>query len=1623
MSINPFHAARAIQDSYISYLSSTFSFMDRALQEEFTRLLNQPGRLIKGPILEATPEFARGKTISEMVDTGVLSKSLLKLSAISPEMILYKHQEEAITKLMVKRRNLVVATGTGSGKTEAFLLPIVSDLLQEYEQGSLGPGVRALLLYPMNALANDQVKRLRNLLKDCPQITFGRYIGETLERKNDALEHYRKVFSCDPLENELISREEMRNSPPHILLTNYAMLEYLLLRPKDTVFFDGSLARHWRYLVVDEAHTFSGARGIEMAMLIRRLKERIFASEDEHLQCVATSATLGNGRHDAPAVVAFASRLFGESFEWEEDNQDRQDVVYATRLPIISTEDAFEGWEYDSDLYLNWYQTILSQETTDVLNDLARISRQAGLPELVIQQAVTAAQKNGWPAFLYRLLKHDLRVINLQKKLQESPCLLEEVAKELFSDDPEQMEKVVALVDIAKIARPEPSLQSLIPARYHLFVRAVEGVYQQLEPKPRLFLERRNFVEEKGHRYPVFELAACRNCGATYLVGTLINNELPAKLQPPRMDDEYQVSYFYLLGKAVTEEELDEDDETVLTAQTYLDCKQNRLVICGKCGTIDLANTVLPPCDCGPEHYQYLLEVPGNEEGRVITCLACGKRSIAGMVWRFLTGTDATASVLATALYQQLDQEKPEYTSLREEISVSASTDDGWESAPEDAMNISVNKEPPRLLIFSDSRQDAAFFAPYLDRTYSQILRRVLILKTLETSRSDILTYGWRLSDLARALAEQARRSGFFIERETPQEQFNEVWRWVMFEFLGLDNHINLEGLGLMGFTLLKPEDWSPFPALTRPPWNLSSDEVWMLFQILINSLRRQGAILFPENVSPRDELFQPRNREIAVRSHSNTQVAKLGIIGWNPRHLNSRLDYLHRLSARLEGHPTPEDCRLALEKIWEKNFRLGQHTNDYFAEVTINRDITARQLRYEMWELQPTLVKPDIQWYRCDRCRSLTLYNLREVCPNYRCSGKLVPCEPYEVLRDNHYYRLYTELTSRRMIVREHTAQLTSEAAADLQVKFNNGQVNVLSCSTTFELGVDVGELEAVLLRNVPPSAANYVQRAGRAGRRVESTAFVLTYAQRRSHDLDHFRNPLNMVAGKIGVPHVQLQNPKIILRHVNAVALASFWRQYPDYFEQVQGFFFAPDISGPDLFLEYLKEHPSELLDSLQRIVPLDMQPILGIEDWSWIKHLFGDSGVLKRAEDEVVNDVTELENLRHKRFESNQGGVDHLSRLIKTIKERNLINFLSSRNVLPKYGFPVDVVELNIINHSEEARMIELERDLRIALSEYAPGSEVVAAGKLWTSRYIKLPPGKQWDTYDYAICKYCHNFYPQRAEFEDKLQKCPVCDRSFGNNQGTFIIPDFGFISSPDPPQRPREKKPERTYSMRVFFSPGNPSAEPKSIFLKYPHIRIKATAQSQGKLVVINKGSSGFRVCPYCGFASMGTEKVPSAHQTPWGQKCSGTLRKRYSLGHQFYSDILRINFQGYQNTDSGFWLSLLYGLLEGASSVLDIERQDLDGCIYRPSGGLYSPELVLFDDVPGGAGHVYRIAEPNVLEAILERTREKLEVCECGGKEGDASCQGCLRNYRNQFCHEDLKRGPVIQFLSQLRDC
>ncbi|MEW6573198.1 MAG: DEAD/DEAH box helicase [Bacillota bacterium] len=1525
---------------------------------------------------------------------------------------LYRHQEEAIRKLVVGRRNVVVATGTGSGKTEAFLIPILNHLFREEEAGLLGPGVRALLLYPMNALANDQLDRLRKLLKNYPRITFGRYTGETEERHTTALERYRRTFSEEPLTNELISREQMWETPPHIFLTNYAMLEYLLLRPDDSVFFDGVYARHWRFIVIDEAHTYAGAKGIEMAMLLRRLKDRVVAGEGGKLQCVATSATLG-GKEDACRIIDFANQLFGELFEWMEDDPRRRDVIEAVRLPVAREK---KGWGRPSvDLYKSWQEVIATSPEDELLQELAKQGKEKGVPEVVLAEAKMASGVKGWKIFLYEVLKGDDRLLALQQELEKGPQGLRHLVERILPEASNPLEALVALVDLANQARTGEECPPLLPARYHLFIRAIEGAYLALKPEKKLFLMRRESWQQDNQEYPVFEVATCRQCGATYIVGK--RDSSTGRLTQPGIERE-AIEYFLLLPEEQVRLDTPDEDEDVEFPQPPAPTDGlEQYLLCGSCGAIERADALGAPCQCNRENYYHLTRVPVTRDGKVFLCPACGKRSPQGMVWRFLVGTDAAASVLATALYQQIRPKERRPSEEKDEVS-----EDPWSSSTgreEQREAVRGSGNPRKLLIFSDSRQDAAFFAPYFNRTYNQILRRNLILKALQEHKDDVLTNRWRLQDLVSPL-QAIVSDADLLPGYSIQEQKNEVWKWVLHEFLALDRRISLEGLGLLGFTLVKPSGWRPPRPLMERPWNLRETEVWTLFQVLIDTLRVKGAILSPEQISPQDTFFQPRNREYYFRAHGASP--QKGIFSWNSQTLNGRLDYLIRLARSIDVGITEAECREVLRNIWDRSLALERPDScwqPYFSSASLRGEGVVYRLRHNVWELRPTLIDDNLTWYVCDRCRTLTLHNIRGTCPAYRCPGKLQPCKPEELFGQNHYRKLYLNVLPLRMVAEEHTAQLTSEAAAKLQNKFVAGEVNVLSCSTTFELGVDVGELEAVFMRNMPPSAANYIQRAGRAGRRTDATAFALTFAQRRSHDLDHYREPWRMVAGKVRAPYFKTENEKIVRRHIYATALSAFWRQeeHRELFGKVKDFFV--ERPGPDLFAAYLDSRPEELLQSLKRIVPPSLHGSLDLDGWRWVADLFDEKdGPLHRAKEEVASDIQQLEEAKARRFAEGRP-VDHLTRLINTIRNKHLIDFLSSRNVIPKYGFPVDVVELQVLHHGEEARRLQLERDLRIALSEYAPGSQVVAAGRLWTSRYLKRKPNKEWESYRYAICDSCQYYCSKREELvrenpqlAECFQRCPYCGERF-RRQGVFIIPAFGFIADTRGPESPGEERPERTYTTRIYFS--GEANDGDVIEIPFGNVKLVAVPASRGKLAVIN--NAGFRVCHQCGYTLLSGEQAPNSHPTAWGAQCSGTLQGHVSLGHEFETDILKLSFEGYENADLGFWYSLLYALLEGASKALDIEREDLDGCLYPASPNPAIRTLVLFDDVPGGAGHVRRMGHPESLTRILQATLERLEQCECGGVEGNASCYGCLRHYRNQFCHERLNRGSVISFL------
>ena len=312
--MDPRKVFQHLRDTYLRYLETSFLFKDPDLQRQFRGILRDKSQppLVRQPILEVSPRYKKGDTIEGLVRKGVVSDGFLQLDhgALPPQ--LYAHQERGLKRAIEKHRNLVVATGTGSGKTEVFLFPIFDYLFRERASGSISePGARALLLYPMNALANDQIERLRGLLGEMPEVTFGRYTGETKYGFEEAHDLFVSRHGQEPLSNELICRDQMRETPPHILLTNYAMLEYLLIRPDDSPLFAGG---RWRFIVLDEVHTYSGAMGIEIAMLLRRLKNRVADGRAGMLQCFATSATLGSGPRDKPKIAKFATDLFGEDF-------------------------------------------------------------------------------------------------------------------------------------------------------------------------------------------------------------------------------------------------------------------------------------------------------------------------------------------------------------------------------------------------------------------------------------------------------------------------------------------------------------------------------------------------------------------------------------------------------------------------------------------------------------------------------------------------------------------------------------------------------------------------------------------------------------------------------------------------------------------------------------------------------------------------------------------------------------------------------------------------------------------------------------------------------------------------------------------------------------------------------------------------------------------------------------------------------------------------------------------------------------------------------------------------------------------------------------------------------------
>ncbi|MBI3958970.1 MAG: DEAD/DEAH box helicase [Chloroflexi bacterium] len=1651
MPIHPLESTARLQDAYIRYLKTIKPFQDDQLRQEFAQELAVPGRLMKGPLIEISPPFQTGLSIQNLVAQGVLSRSFARLCSdehLPYKRSLYVHQERAIRKA-VAGRNLVVATGTGSGKTESFLIPVLDRLLREEAEGTLSqPGVRALFLYPMNALANDQMKRLRRVLQGYPSITFGRYVGETEDTRQKAIDAFKTNYPEEPVvTNEVQSREEMQNKPPHILLTNYAMLEYLLLRPDDSAFFDGDTGRFWRFIALDEAHVYSGANATEIAMLLRRVRDRVTNGDSNRpLQAIATSATLGSGPADFPAVADFASNLFDVSFEWVEDDPERQDVVAAERIPVAELG---ETWGAGNPALYAWlhglaedWRTGSEQERNTQI--APRIDTPLPpVPGAIWQAARQAGQQNrAWtvPIFLYELLKGDANLHRLRTFLEENgPTDLNDLADKCFEG---QAEMIVHLVSAAILARTGAESAPLLPARYHVFARALEGAFvclnqnaaahQGENPAPRLFLRRQKYCPHCASR--VYELANCTRCGTAYIIGDLAEgSSLEAdEKQPVRAELHYltqnsvlydevakNVAYFVVEAHLTDTDE----DEAIASDRSNEDLRVHEQLepmrLCTQCGAV-YSEFERKRCGC-PGELLKINRVDSERKKTLQRCVSCSTQASSGVVYRFLTGQDAPVSVLAAALYQD----------------VPPSRNEKEQEHP---------GEGRKLLNFTDSRQNAAFFAAYLERAHGRNLRRRLIMKTLQES-PDAASGHLRMQSLLPRLVTQAEQAGFFTPKQDAAEREKEAAVWLMQEFSPLDRRISLEGVGLLHFRPAMPVGWTPPPFLQADPWRLGPTEAMGLIQLLLNTLRMQGAnsFLLSDRVDiAKDEAFAPRNKAYYVRLQG--ALAKdFGVYGWLPAgegYSNARVELLRKLLGRraIADKEAVALARQFLSDLWSYLTAAGSPFSHYFSTETKGRDGVLHRIDHRMWEMVLGQSEASPEWWICDRCHNISAIDVGHICPVYGCTGTLQPLANQQgILETNLYRDIYSQGEPIPLAAEEHTAQWVTQEAARIQNEFIQGKINLLSCSTTFELGVDVGDLQAVILRNVPPTTANYVQRAGRAGRRTDSAAFVLTFAQRRSHDLTFYDQPEKMVAGKMRPPTVVLSNEKIIRRHLHSVAFAAFFRWARDNKKTTYlstGDYFAPQdrLPGVELLRQFLDQRPTSLEQALDRILPADvrLREEIGYDRWGWVEKLINNdkNGVLDRALAEINGELEtftalELEAAKERKYKQ----ADYFGDVQKQIRSRPLLGFLGSRNVLPKYGFPTDVVELKTdhLQSIKVASSISLDRDLRIAISEFAPGGEVVAAKRIWRSVGLRKLPDREWPPYEYAICKSCNRFnYSPNAL--DAICGCGAALGDGKQKKTSFIVPESGFVAGRET-STPGEAPPQRIYASRVHFASyhlpegisAEEGAEPGAeLDNRFVHVPVSKRYSRYGWLAIVNSGfQRGFSICSYCGFAEpvifqqQKGRKRETGHKNPLtGKDCKGRYDIRH-LGHRYMTDVLELQFSVAMPTE-GAIQSLLYALLDGAGEALDIQRTDINGTFYYRQAG-ESPSFVLFDDVPGGAGHVKRIYDH--LHETVKAALDRVKRCECGL---ETSCYNCLRNYQNQFIHDKLQRGVAIDLLQRI---
>jgi len=1620
-------------------------------------LLDKEGCTYQEPRLEATPFYVPGSDYGELNIPSSAKRFLTSTSSIRetgiPE-IPYLHQAQALEKFLGEEREIIVAIGTGSGKTESFLMPILGTMAEESEsrpQSWLRSGCRALLLYPMNALVNDQISRLRKILgqEDVASMlqasrnhmaTFGMYTsrtpypGEESAQKNrirlrkfienaflnlpaeaeerlkvegkwpakDLRQFVSSSFRTGATDAEMISRQEMMTRCPDILVTNYSMLEYMLLRPIEAPIFDQTA--EWlsedtsnKFIVVlDEAHMYKGAGGAEVAFLLRRLHSRLGVPR-ERVKYILTSASLGSSEEAQLRMKTFAAHLSGHEDESEAFSliTGQQQSKDGERVASESESDALVKCDYSllfdtgsnlSKAYNEFH--LLRTNLGDTSNQ--EFSDVEGFQNEVYQWLV----KFGPAAFI-------------ANRITSSPQKLRDIAKIAFPKSKDSEAALECLLAFMSFAKEKESKKVFAPARAHLFFRGIPGLYACINPAcgrtqngeigvlGRL-RSTPNLTCECGSR--VYEILTHRDCGAAFIRGYLKDLQGDFLWHEPSHG-------LWGTGGLLEAHFLVELNRRSQDSSGRNEGSTNWLH--KSTGQI----SVRKPDDSILDQFIELLRPEGLVQVSGVPILTFNNQCpVCTTNWRPGSTKIMDLATKGEAPFAQL---------VRTQVELQPKTMEPTERSPNGGR---------KSLLFSDGRQKAARLARDIPREIeNDVFRQLLILGV-----NELLDIGVepRLRRLYVSMVHVLAKHSLFLfdgdDKQILQQHVREHQQY---------NQNSLRD------ALEDPLD---------PPASYSA----LLLRHLGSPFYSVSALTLAHIAPVKRALRSIADRLPALgRKDIENLITRWLQTFANAYAIDSNLPQGIRIKAA--GHllsgglGSMGGFNRQTQDFLRERFSNLDEVCEVFSDVVCQSSPSRDGLFLDPNKLSIELSSENQSWYQCSYCAAVSPVEWWGHCPVCLSSGtaSVNPGKTDYLRARKAFFRdpvvdvLDGKVNPFNLSVEEHTAQLSyrdiedpSTTTEDFERRFrdiivspSDTSIDVLSSTTTMEVGIDIGSLVAVGLRKVPPLRQNYQQRAGRTGRRGSAISTVLTYAQNSPHDNHYFDFPEQIISGEPTPPGIDIENPKIVERHIRAQLLQAYF-----HFEN-------PIPSGSDVFsvlgktLEFYGETSTFSLAAFKEwIESVDSAKTCFDTIEKWLPCSF-DKSPLSVARDFC----DELEEVRP------QNG-DELEN-----SELKLIEFLFSRGFLPSYAFPRDLCALQIEgppvvrNGFTKVNIIQRpQQGLNIALSEYAPGRFVVVDKKTYRvgsvaasgstaveNRAARLFSEPRY----YLFCPECEFTLGFRFE-EPSTEECPLCGMSVLEAK-RVIVPQVVF---PDGGREVNEYDDEQVFTSATSAQLSVPE-DSNFNWNEYGNNCEIAFARNQ-QLVMVNKGEEengnyeGFSICNQCGKAAI-DESHEGAHERDYhvsgrnttSRRCLGRFENVY-LGCNFNSDALLIHipisnalrFSPVNRLErapiSDAIQSLAEALVLGIGRALDIDIREINaGFRFQPVRDENFADIFVYDTLSGGAGYATQAGE--AIDSVILLARELLENCDCS-----SSCDKCLRHYGNRFHHSTLDRFIALDLLNYLLD-